>query len=95
MKQTDFIRRLQRKRFAYRRMFLADDNTPNADARVVIADLKRFCRAEAPCIQYDKAGKLDPVASAYLEGRREVYLRIMHFLHIDDSTIYNITENDI
>ena len=44
--------------------------------KTVLADLARFCRAEATCFD------TDPRVHAALEGRREVWLRIMQHLNV-------------
>ena len=51
---------------AYKRAF---KNNPEA-----LADLAQFCRANESCFHSD------PRIHAMLEGRREVYLRIMKYL---------------
>jgi hypothetical protein len=56
---------------AYRRLFTG----PVADT--VLADLALFCRAEQSTFH------VDPRAHALMEGRREVYLRIMEHLKLD------------
>lgn len=43
----------------------------------VLADLAKFCRADQSCFH------ADPRVHAVLEGRREVYLRIMDHLNLD------------
>ncbi len=59
----------QRKR-AYKHCF----NAPAG--KTVLADLARFCRAGETCFDPD------PRVHAALEGRREVWLRIMQHLNI-------------
>jgi hypothetical protein len=60
----------------------------------VMADLKRFCRAEATCFN------ADPRIHAVLEGRREVFLRIQEHMNLgleDLATLYgavSATAND-
>lgn len=63
--------------------FLAERRTDyiktfsNPVAERVLADLASFCRAEQSCFH------ADPRVHAVLEGRREVYLRIMDHLKLD------------
>ena len=45
-----------------------------------LRDLANFCRANETCLVKDRNGKIDELATAVLEGRREVWLRIQqHF----------------
>lgn len=76
-----------RRREAYRRTFLGDKGQPHINADVVLADLRRFCRATSPSFTPG-----DPHATSLLEGRREVWNRIQAFLHLDDEAVYNLTE---
>lgn len=46
----------------------------------VMRDLAFFCRANETCLTKDKDGRIDPIASAVLEGRREVWLRIQEWI---------------
>lgn len=87
------IRRIRNRRKAYRRVFLADDSTLSRDATLVLADLKRFCRAaESTLMVSPVTGQVDPVATAAAEGRREVWLRIMAHLHLEDRITLNLEE---
>jgi len=45
-----------------------------------LRDLANFCRMNETCVVKDKDGRIDELATALLEGRREVGLRIwQHF----------------
>jgi len=70
-------RGLSRRRAAY----AAFKNSPAG--RVVLADLARFCRYRAST--YDPSGP--PEAIRHLEGRREVFLRLLAFGDIDEATL--------
>jgi len=73
-----------RRRSAYKNTF----NT--TEGKQVLADLRRFCRATLP------TADVDNVNTTYLlEGRREVFLRIMTHLQLTDDDIYNLTEEQI
>jgi hypothetical protein len=80
---------LLRRRDAYRRTFLDADGRPNRNAERVLADLRRFCRATAPSFTPG-----DPYTTALLEGRREVWNRLMAFLQLDDDRVWHLTEGD-
>ena len=86
------LRRLQRRKYAYRRLFLGDDGL-NADGQAVLTDLAKFCKAnQSTMVVSPVSRQVDPIASAMAEGRREVWLRIMAHLHIEDRVIFNLNE---
>lgn len=87
------VDRIMRRKLAYRRTFLNVDGKLHNDADIVLADLKRFCRATASTAVLAPVSKqIDPIAMAMAEGRREVWLRIMAHLHLDERTVFNLTE---
>jgi len=59
----------------------------NPDGRKVLADLKRFCRANTSAVDVDNVN-----TTMLLNGRREVWLRIMAYLNISEEEIFNLTE---
>lgn len=52
--------------------------------QMVLADLAKFCRADASC--YDA----DPRMHAVLEGRREVWLRIQQHLRLTPEELFQL-----
>jgi hypothetical protein len=64
---------LQGRQIAYQQTFVAD--SPASER--VLKDLAKFCRA------YKTTFHADPRIQAVLEGRREVWLRIMHHLKLN------------
>lgn len=68
-KAKDFFR--SRKQ-AYEFVFKSDDKA----VELVLKDLAKFCRANQTCFN------VDPRLHANLEGRREVFLRIMEHLNL-------------
>ena len=58
------------------------EKDPNAKA--VLKDLAKFCRAN------DTTFLVDERASAVLEGRREVWLRIQNYLNLSVEEIYDL-----
>lgn len=79
-----------KKSRAYKKIFTADTGDLNEDAKIVLADLKKFCRADSSTVMGN--GKIDPMAMAILEGRREVWMRINHYLHLDEAVTINLSE---
>lgn len=87
------IKRLFTRTTAYQRTFLGDDGKPDTDAAIVLADLKRFCYVERTTAKISPMTQtMDPLAMAFAEGRREVYMRIVGFLNLDEAAIRNLTE---
>lgn len=77
---------LHRKRLAYARTFCGDGQDVHGDGKIVLADLKRFCRINrGGLVISPKAGMVDPYATVYASGLRDVYLRIAAFLDLDES----------
>lgn len=91
----EFLQRLINRRASYRRVFFDADGNVGRDAEIVLADLKRFCRASSSTMVVSPISKtVDPYAMALAEGRREVWMRIMNYLHLDERTIQRLTEED-
>jgi hypothetical protein len=85
------IERLLRRKRAYRRLFAPE----SGDARTVLADLARFCRAnDPPLVRSPVTGAVDPIASAVLVGRQEAFNRIRAQLHLDERTLFNLKDDD-
>jgi hypothetical protein len=88
------LQKIRRRRYAYRRLFLGEDGL-NADGEIVLADLAKFCRAtDSTAVVSPVSQRVDPIAMAMAEGRREVWLRIMAHLHIDEKTVFNLNEDE-
>lgn len=69
---------LQQRQQAYVQTFASDKNVY---AKTVLEDLARFCKANETNFHPD------PRVHAALEGRREVYLRIMNHLNLDPDAL--------
>lgn len=86
------IRETVSKTFAFVRdrkkayQLLFDSSKP--PARIVLADLSKFCRAHETCVV---PGDRD--RTLLLEGRREVFLRITQHLHIPEQELYDLYTN--
>ena len=86
-------RRIRGRRIAWQRALLDDDGRPTRDAELMLKDLARFCRAHRSTAAYSHVrGTLDALASARLDGRREVWLRIVEHLHLDERFLVNLRE---
>ena len=72
---------LRYRKSAYQKTF------NNPEGQKVLADLRRFCRADAP------TADVNNVQTTYLlEGRREVWCRIQAHLNLTDEQITNLVE---
>jgi len=72
---------LLRRKLAYKECF------KSKSGQRVLADLKRFCHATMPTFSGEETHR-----TAFLEGRREVFLRIQHHLHISDEQLHKLIE---
>jgi len=79
---------------AFRIVFLRENGEPQPAAEVVLAHLSRFCRATRPTVMFDGQGRVDALASARMDGRREVFLLIMEHLHLDDRTLLRLQQHE-
>ena len=81
------MQRILRRRSHYRAVF----RTPSGER--VLADLKRFCRADSSSVMVSpQSGMIDTHAMAVNEGRREVWLRIATHLHLNDADLLRLQE---
>jgi hypothetical protein len=81
------------RRYAWQRLLLDGEGKVSRDAEIVLKDLARFCRAHQSTAVFSRIrGSLDPLASARADGRREVYLRIVENLHLDERFLVNLRE---
>jgi ABC-type uncharacterized transport system fused permease/ATPase subunit len=85
----DFFTKLLKRRSFYRATF---NTTPG---QVVLEDLRKFTRfGESPLVVSTVRQQVDPIATAVQIGRQEVYSRIVHHLHLDDSKIINMKDTN-
>lgn len=66
--------------------------TTGQSGRVVLADLRRFCKAGEPPIVIASNGQTDVYATGMAAGRQEVFWRIVHHLHLDDAKLLELKE---
>jgi hypothetical protein len=89
------IERLFRRKRAYQRLFPFEGGRFTGDAGVVLADLARFCRVnDPPIVRNPVTGAVDPIASAVLAGRQEAFNRIRAQVLMDQSTLFNLKDDD-
>ena len=80
--------RTMKQLFQMRRMSAYKNTFSNPEGQKVLADLARFCRALEPT-----ADVSNPNVTYLLEGRREVFLRILAHLKLDVEDIATLKEN--
>lgn len=90
---TKSVQRILSRKAAYRRTFFDASGNISRDAEIVLADLRKFCRANSTTVIVSPISKsIDPLGMAMAEGRREVWLRLMAHLHIDEKQVFNLEE---
>jgi hypothetical protein len=92
---TKAIQRILNRKHAYRSVFMDASGDISRSGEIVLADLRKFCRANSTTVMVSPISKsIDPIAMAMAEGRREVWLRLMAHLHIDEKQVFNLEEPD-
>lgn len=72
---------------SYKRVFMIEGGL-DRDREIVLADLREFCRATSSTFSPD------PYTAARLAGRREIWLRIMQHLTLDEVRVRKLVEID-
>ena len=80
--------RYRRKQIAIRRLLLNQKGQLNPDARVLAVELKKLCGGALT--QYDRAGAVDPVATAAAAQRREIWDHFVRLLHLEPYEAANL-----
>lgn len=76
-------------RWIWRWLFVSADGEVHRGGRIVLGDLARFCRAHQPT-----NFSTEPLIMARREGRREVFVRILNYLNLDESVVQKLMELD-
>lgn len=91
------LRRLKAWRLSncYRAILLeADGRTAKVEAQRILADQRRYAQMDKGNFPRDREGRMDPVAMARIEGRREQYRRMIEFLNLDPEAVRKFAEVD-
>jgi len=68
---TKSVQRILNRKSAYRRTFMDASGNISRDAEIVLADLRKFCRATSSSVMVSPITKsIDPIAMGMAEGRR-------------------------
>ena len=87
MSAIELVQKILRRRSHYRRCLIDTGSSGQA----VLADLRRFSRfGDSPLVVSN--GQTDEFATAVAIGRQEMFSRIVHMLHLDDSQLLRIKE---
>ena len=82
----DYLEKLLNRKSHYREIF------NSRSGKVVLSDLRRFCRATEPTIVVASNGQTDVFATGMAAGRQEVFWRIANHLSLDDSQLLKLKE---
>lgn len=82
---------------AYQAVFGEEPGQAVSTARVVLDDLERFChfRSSTMAGTMDDGGRYDPLQMAELEGRRQVYLRILSYLETTNEELRDLVVSEL
>lgn len=83
----DQITKILRRRSHYRAVFKASESTD-----VVLSDLRKFSRFGETPISTDLSQRVDPIATAKMIGRAEMFARITQFINCDDARLMQLLE---
>lgn len=97
MKMQNIIARLMPEQIAllsksrnWKRLMLDEQGQLKPEARAILADLAQFCRANSTSFTPG-----DPHTSTHLEGRREVFTRIVGYIGLNELAIYKLEEEEM
>ncbi len=72
---------------AVRGLFHGEDGKPHTDAKLFLDNIEQFCHGRESTACFDEVNRLDPLSSAQLEGRRQVWLRIERAVYTTDEEL--------
>lgn len=85
---------LIRRARAWKALCFDKEGALKPEAKRALSDIAKFSRARRSTFTRDLQGRADPIASARLEGRREVFLRIANYLGLDEGSVQKLVEID-
>ncbi|MCW3505657.1 Bbp19 family protein [Burkholderia cenocepacia] len=85
--------RFWNRREQYRRCFCDERGKLTPAGEAVLADLAQFCRAnQSTVITSPVQRTIDPLATMIAEGRREVFVRLIHILGMEDAALNSLKD---
>lgn len=91
---SERARRFLNKRLSWRECFVGPDGELTKSGAAVIRMLARKCGAYKTSFKVSAAGQADPIAMAYAEGRRDVWLYVQSMLELPDAEVLKAIEDD-
>lgn len=92
---SERARRFLNKRLSFRECFLDPGGELTKAGAVVIRDLARYCGAYKTSFRVSPVTRsADPLAMAYAEGRRDVFIRLQSMLKLPDDAILQAIEDE-
>lgn len=92
---SERARRLLNRRLSYREVFLTPGGELTTASAYVMRDLARYCGAYRTSFRISQVTRsADPLAMAYAEGRRDVYLRLMQMLKLPEEEFLRSLEDN-
>ena len=88
------VKRRLRVKSAFKECLMGQGADLHGAGADVMADLAQYCYALKTTTMVAKDGHIDPIASAIAEGRRQVYLRILGHLKMNESVLIDQLERD-
>lgn len=90
MSMADWVRdKILRKKLAFQAVFGAPGSDLSIAQQQVMADLRSFCKVEKSTAMVSMpTGRVDPISMAMLEGRRQVYMRIMKLTSLPEQMMF-------
>lgn len=73
----------------WRAMFIGDDGRVHRGGEILLADLREFAFGGGRTVFSN-----DPLVMARREGRREVFMRIINYLNLDEAVVQKMMEVD-
>lgn len=102
MTRSELLKRIRAMQFwrrdtraYYWDIFGAPETEPTRSQAAVLQDLRRFCYADRRTSVRDGDNRVDPIATALLEGRREAYLHIVGYLGLSELKLQRIEQMEL
>jgi hypothetical protein len=89
---TERMRFWLRRKRDYDATFKTHGGEYSASGVAVLRDIGQFCGAYKSTVKQNTVGSIDPLAMAYAEGKRAVYLHMQRRLRLTDDQILNMME---
>jgi len=97
MQDDNLIQRVTRRlrvKSAFKGCLMGQSDALHTDGKVFMEDLANYCHALRTTTMVAKDGHIDPIASAIAEGRRQVYLRILGHLKMNETALIDQLEQN-